>query len=120
MSASEWEHDADAVDGLSCAEQYVSFLRSRRQEYLRRTLPRRLSTMPAIGTHSRRPLGSARGLHFCGSALKVLSTQSAMLSESGSNMAKDEVLMKGSTRVKLRKTPRQKTFLSSHIDTRRN
>lgn len=39
-----------------------------------------LRTMPARGTHSRRPSASTRGLHFRGNALKVLSTQLAMSS----------------------------------------
>ena len=46
----------------------------------------RLSTMPAKGTHSRRPSLSLRGLHFAGSALKAASTQSVMASGCGAGM----------------------------------
>lgn len=39
-----------------------------------------LRTMPARGDHSLRPSARVRGLNFCGRALKVLSTQSAIAS----------------------------------------
>jgi len=46
----------------------------------------RLSTMPAKGTHSRRPSARVRGLHFAGSALKAARTQSAIASGCGAGM----------------------------------
>lgn len=39
--------------------------------------------MPARGDHSLRPSARVRGLNFCGRALKVLSTQSAIASGCG-------------------------------------
>lgn len=46
----------------------------------------RLRTMPAKGTHSRRPSGSCLGLHLEGRLLNVSRTEPAMLSGLGGFM----------------------------------
>ena len=48
-----------------------------------------LRTMPASGTHSRRPSASLLGLNFVGRAWKALRTQSAIASGWGGDMGRN-------------------------------